>query len=200
MRAKDNNKLKTSRKGLITLLVVIVIMFGFSFALVPLYNAFCKVTGLNGKAEGQTFAVRSHERYDGEIDTARLITVQFLVTNNAELPWDIKPSMTSIELHPGEKKYVAYFAKNNTDRTMVIQAIPSISPGQAAAHLKKTQCFCFERQSLAPGESKEMPIIFHLDKEIPAWINTVSLSYTFFDVTNQTDTTTNQQPVGRIQP
>jgi cytochrome c oxidase assembly protein subunit 11 len=196
--SKDKKKSKTSRKGLLILFLIVIGMFGFSFALVPLYNAFCKVTGLNGKAGGQTFAVRS-ERYDGEIDTARTITVQFLVTNNANLPWEIKPTMTSIELHPGEKKYVAYLARNTSDHTMVVQAIPSIAPGQAAAHLKKTQCFCFEHQSLQAGESKEMPIVFHLDKEIPGWINTVSLSYTFFDVTDQADHT-NQQPVGRIQP
>jgi cytochrome c oxidase assembly protein subunit 11 len=200
MRKKEATLSKKSfRKSLFVLLFAVIAMFAFSFALVPLYNAFCKVTGLNGKAGGQSFAMQSEDKEE-KIDVNRTITVQFLVTNNANLPWTIKPNVASIDLHPGEKKHVTYFAQNNSDHEMTIQAIPSISPGQAAAHLKKTQCFCFEHQTLKPGESMDMPIVFHLDTDLPGWINTVSLSYTFFDITHHEETVHSHQPVGYIQP
>lgn len=169
------------RKLLLILTASAVLMFGFGFALVPLYNVFCKVTGLNGKT-GDATAYNP----DMLIDKSRTVTVQFVASNNdsAKLPWDFYPQQTSIKLHPGEVVRIAYFAKNNAKRTMSVQAIPSVAPGLAATYLKKTECFCFTQQTFKPGESQEMPILFHLDKDLPKHIKTVTLSYTLFDATH----------------
>jgi len=170
--AKNKRTLKIS-------LFVALLMLGFGFALVPLYNVFCKVTGINGKTGGAV-AVSSGV----PIDKTRNVTVEFLSTNNANLPWDFHPIQKKVKLHPGEMVRVAFFGKNFTDHAMTIQAIPSVSPGEAAKYLKKTECFCFTRQTLKGGESHEFPILFHIDPKLPKKIHTLTLSYTIFDVSN----------------
>lgn len=165
-----------NRRTVIVLMTTVIGMFMFGFAMVPLYNVFCKVTGINGRIYGAA-EVQAHTK----IDKNRLVTVIFAATNNEQLPWDFRPNQTSIKIHPGEVVKVAFFAKNNADKKMIVQAIPSISPGIASKYLMKTECFCFTQQMLEPGESMDMPILFHLDSALPKEINTVMLSYTLFD-------------------
>jgi len=163
-------------KKLIKILLLVALgMFGFGFAMVPMYNVLCKTIGVNGKTN--TVA----DKAANEIDYSREVTVEFLATNNAELPWDFKPSQTKMRMHPGEIKRATYFAKNNTKKRMTIQAIPSITPSQAAKYLKKTECFCFTQQSLQGGDSAELPMLFHVDPKLPKKINTITISYTVFD-------------------
>lgn len=172
---------KKHRKLFIILMVTVIGMFGFGYAMVPLYNVFCKVTGINGRVFGA-----AEVQAVTPIDKSRTITVIFLATNNEQLPWEFRPSQTSVKIHPGEVTRVSYFAKNNSDNTMVVQAIPSVSPGLASKYLRKTECFCFTQQTLGPGESMDMPILFHLDSDLPKDMRTVTLSYTLFntEITN----------------
>lgn len=167
---------KSNKRLLIILATVSVLMFGFGFAMVPLYSVFCKATGINGKTGGAV-------TYDDQvIDKSRLVTVEFLATNNENLDWEFTPVDKKITLHPGEIKHTAYYARNNTDKDMAVQAIPSVTPGIAAKHMKKTECFCFTRQVFKAHQEMEMPLIFHLDKELPKHITTLTLSYTMFDL------------------
>jgi cytochrome c oxidase assembly protein subunit 11 len=164
-------------------MIVVVGMFCFGFALVPLYNVFCKVTGINGKTGAQvTLSSTLRE------DDSRKISVEFTTSLNASMPWEFRPLQDSVEVHPGKPTRVDFIAKNNTDHTMTGQAIPSVAPGLAAQYLHKTECFCFSQQTLAAGEEKVMPVIFYLDPEIPADIHQLILSYTFFVTKGQSDT------------
>jgi len=112
---------------------------------------------------------------------ARSITVQFDSTNNADLPWEFYPLTKTVTVHPGEIKDIVYFAKNKSDKTIVAQAIPGITPWQATAYFNKTECFCFKQQTLKAGESREMPLRFIIDTHLPEDLNTITLSYTFMD-------------------
>lgn len=165
-------------KAIARLLLVVVGMFGFGFAMVPLYNAICDVTGLNGKTGGQYVT-------DGteSVNEERVVTIQFLTNNNAGMPWEFRPSVRSLEVHPGEQNATTFYAKNPVDKNMTAQAIPSVSPGYAAQYLHKTECFCFNQQHLAGGEDIDMPLRFIIDSEIPADITRLTLSYTLYDVT-----------------
>lgn len=191
MLAKNNYK--TNRLVFILLLCSLA-MFGFGFALVPIYDVLCKGLGINGKTGGQeSLAAVS------AIDYSRTITVQFVATNNERLPWKFYPMQRSIEVHPGQNTRVAYFAQNQTQNNMVVQAIPSVTPSRAAKYLRKTECFCFTQQTLKGHESMEMPLIFHIDRDLPADINTVTLSYTLFDVTGkQQKQSVSKDKIGRI--
>lgn len=171
--------IKSNKRLIIILVSVVIGMFGFGYALVPFYNVLCSALNINGKPNATPAAAAS------AIDRSRIVTIQFLSNNNANLPWEFRPLTKSIELHPGENRYIEYWAKNDTNRTMTIQAIPSISPTPAAKHLKKTECFCFDRQTLKAHQSMNMPILFHIDRDLPKDINTVTLSYTLFDVTGK---------------
>lgn len=153
-------------------------MFLFGYALVPLYNVLCNKLGINGKTNLVS------EKNNSAIDTSRTITVEFLASNNANLPWEFHPKIKKIEIHPGEDAVLAYYAKNDSDHTMTIQAVPSVTPGLAAAHLKKTECFCFTQQTLKAHQSMNMPLIFHLDNGLPDNIHEVTLSYTIFEAKN----------------
>lgn len=153
-------------------------MFGFGFALVPLYNVMCRQLGINGKTNNQPIAYQV-----ATVDNSRLLTVEFITTINGDLAWDFHPMSRKLRMHPGEMKRTSFYAENKTNRPMVVQAIPSVSPAEAARYLKKTECFCFARQALKPHEHMQMPVLFHLDTELPKHIKTVTLSYTLFDVT-----------------
>ena len=158
--------------------LIVVGMFGFGFAMVPLYDLLCSVTGLNGSTTGR---IQESSLLKSKVDLSRTITVQFDSTTNAELPWEFYPMVKKMEIHPGEVKEVTYFAKNISDKTIVAQAIPGITPWQATEHFNKTECFCFTKQKLEPGESKEMPLRFVIDANLPADLKTITLSYTFMD-------------------
>ena len=161
------------------LALLVVGMFGFGFALVPLYDVFCEVTGLNGKTGGRV----SYDAAVIEVEEDRLVTVQFTANNNAGMSWQFRPMVNQIEVHPGELTEVKFYARNPTGMTMIAQAIPSVVPFVAADYLHKTECFCFTQQSLAGGEEIEMPVMFYIDKAIPEDVHKLTLSYTLFDVT-----------------
>jgi len=167
------------------LAVVTLVMFGFGYALVPLYLAICEMTGINILALGEkelpsSGNARLAEPKNSQVDTSRLITVEF--DANARGPWQFKPMQNSLQVHPGEMATVMYEFQNVQDRAMSAQAIPSYAPKQAAAHFNKLECFCFNQYTLAPGEKKMWPVVFVIDKKLSKDVTTITLSYTFFEV------------------
>jgi cytochrome c oxidase assembly protein subunit 11 len=162
------------------LLFIVLGMFGFGFAMVPLYDVFCDITGLNGKTSQQAAVAVA-----GPVDTKRTITVEFIANLNASAPWQFTPKVTKMQVHPGEFYRTSFFAKNLTQQHLVGQAIPSVAPGLAAQHFQKIECFCFDRQAFKPGEGREMPVVFRLDPDISSDVSTVTLSYTFFRLADQ---------------
>lgn len=163
------------------LFVAVIGMFGFGFALVPIYNSLCKALNINGKTNTEAIA------YDNStiVDKKRVVTVEFLSTKHGAIPWEFYPKTRKIDVHPGEIAKLAFYAENQSNNRMTVQAIPSVTPGLAAKYLKKTECFCFEQQTLNGHEAMNMPLLFHLDPELPKNINTITLSYTLFDVTGR---------------
>ena len=161
-----------------------VLMFGLGFALVPLYEVFCEVTGLNGKTDANPAAAYRAPTGAGMATVERTVRVQFLAINNGSMPWQFRaPAESELRISPGAAPVqLSYYARNGTDRDMVAQAVPSVSPGRAAKHLRKVECFCFERQPLAAGEEAQLPLRFYLSPELPEDIDTITLSYTLFDV------------------
>jgi cytochrome c oxidase assembly protein subunit 11 len=157
------------------LALVAVLMFGFGFLMVPLYDLFCDITGLNGKTKGPVVRVQQ------VINQERLVTVQFLSTNNDNMLWDFQPLQQQIKVHPGAWNKVSFWAFNPTKEAMVAQAVPSVSPSQGAEYLQKAECFCFEQQQLEAGEGREMELVFTVTGDLPAAIQTLTLSYTLFD-------------------
>lgn len=172
---------KSHRKILIIAGVIATVMFFFCFAMVPLYNVICRVTGINTSVTSGQFSLPAV--VSQEADMSREVTVQFVVINNKGLPWNFYPDKKEIKLHPGENIKTAFHAKNNTNRTMTIQAIPGITPAEAIAHFHKVQCFCFNQQTLKGGESKDMGLIFYVGKDLPKDVHVITLAYTLFDVT-----------------
>jgi cytochrome c oxidase assembly protein subunit 11 len=188
----DANLESKSHRFLVLILTLGVIgMFGFGYALVPIYNVMCKTFGINGKPGGATSASTD------PIDYERTVTVQFLATKNNYLPWKFHPLVKTIKVHPGENTKVAFYAENETNNTMIVQAIPSITPGIAAKYLKKTECFCFSKQSMNGQQGMNWPLLFHIDKDLPKHIRTVTLSYTLFDITKNAHNIS-PKVVGRI--
>ncbi len=153
-------------------------MFGFGFALVPLYDVFTGITGLNGK----TGRVEASIIDADAVDTSRTIEVRFLANTAPGLPWSFEPLVKKMEVHPGKVYEARYLAKSTAGRTTVGQAVPSVSPGLAAKHFNKTECFCFTQQELAGFEAREMPLRFVIDSAISEDIEQITLSYTFFSV------------------
>ena len=154
-----------------------VLMFGFGFALVPLYDIFCEITGLNGKVTEQV------EKFDYVIDESRTVRIQFIASNNAEMPWNFAPLQDQLSINPGAWNQVGFWVENNTDKFMVSQAVPSITPSEAAQYVKKSECFCFNQQPLPAGESKQMNLVFTISPDLPKEIETISMVYTLFDST-----------------
>lgn len=161
-------------KTLAKFVVVTLGMFGFGFALVPFYYKICEVTGINSGDE-QALAKNT------QVDTSRLVRLEFDANTNGDLPWHFKPEFPSIQVHPGQLVQVEYTVTNNGDHPIVGQAVPSYGPARAAAFFKKIECFCFTPQKLAAGETRRMPVIFVLDPGMDKDVHTVTLSYTFFD-------------------
>ena len=175
MAAEPNNKPATNTKVIAKLLVTVVAMFGFGFALVPLYDVFCNVTGLNGKTGDQVSSFSA-----AGVDTSREIKVEFLTSLNEYMPWEFKALKDSVKVHPGQPTKVDFVVKNKTNKDMVGQAIPSVAPGIAAKYFQKTECFCFTEQVLRAGEEKVMPVVFVVDPSISEDVREITLSYTFF--------------------
>ncbi len=164
------------------LAVVAALMFGFGYALVPIYRSICEALGINVLALSEQRTGVSQARYDGntQVDTSRTILVEF--DANARGVWDFKPAQSSIQVHPGEITTVMYQFRNTQNRVMAAQAIPSYAPAQAAPHFSKLECFCFNEYLLQAGEVKEWPVVFVIDPKLPKDVKTITLSYTFFEV------------------
>lgn len=175
---------RSNRKIVIIGIIAVMIMFGFCFAIVPLYSLICKQTGINTSApNGGLLTPVSATVNQADVDKTRTITVQLITVNHNGLAWDFFPRTTTVHVHPGENNTVYFHAKNTTEKSMSVQAIPSMTPTDALSYFHKIQCFCFVQQTLRGGESKEMPMIFRVDKELPKNINTITLAYTLFDTT-----------------
>ena len=166
----------STRRLVIRLSLVVVAMFGFGFALVPIYDVMCQAFGINGKTAGA---------YEGSqaVDEQRQVRVQFLATNAAEMVWEFGPQADEVVVHPGDSTQMLFVAYNPTDKPMTAQAIPSVAPSKAAAYFHKTECSCFTQQVLQPGERIEMPVRFIVDRDLPADVRHLTLAYTLFDVT-----------------
>ena len=173
------------------LAVIAVGMFAFGYALIPVYRAICEATGINilsvtekqVPGNGLTSAAVARTA-NTQIDKSRTITVEF--DANSRGPWQFKPALRSMQVHPGELATVMYEFQNVQNRTMAAQAIPSYAPRQAAPHFNKLECFCFNQYTLAAGEKKEWPVAFVIDPRIPKDVTTITLSYTFFEVGGKT--------------
>jgi cytochrome c oxidase assembly protein subunit 11 len=174
----DNTKVNNPATSALKLLVVVFGMFGFGFALVPLYDLICDVTGLNGKTGDQYTQVGEQQ-----IDESRVVKIQFLTNNNSGMPWEFRPVVRTMEVTPGKLYATNFHVMNPSDETITAQAIPSVSPYRAAQYLHKTECFCFEQQELKSGESLDMPMRFIVDASLPKEVTTLTLSYTIFDIT-----------------
>jgi cytochrome c oxidase assembly protein subunit 11 len=177
--------LADNRRMLGKLLVVTVVMFGFGYALVPMYRAICDALGINVLAVAERRVASgswtgSQPAVNTQVDTSRWITVEF--DANSRGPWDFKPAQRSVQVHPGEVTTVMYEFRNAQSRTMVAQAIPSYAPRQASPHFNKLECFCFNEYKLAPGEARSWPVVFVIDPKLPKDVTTITLSYTFFEV------------------
>ena len=163
---------------------MVVGFFGFGFAMVPLYGLFCDITGINS-AGGTGGRTAEAELVKLGVDYERRVQVEFDYTLNAGLDWDIKPQRRTMDVHPGKPYDIVYTVRNNSDREVVAQAIPGVTPWQATEHFNKIACFCFEQQALAPGETTDLKLRFVLDRGLPQKYNTVTLSYTFMDTNRE---------------
>ncbi len=165
---------RSNRTLIVKLVVVVVAMFGFGYALVPFYEKICEVTGLRNIDAADT--VRNTQ-----IDTSRTVRIEF-DTNLRNLPWQFRALQLATDVHPGAVTQAMFEVVNMTDRPITGQAIPSYGPQQAALYFKKLDCFCFSQQTLAPHEKRDMPVVFVVDPKLPKDVPTITLSYTFFEV------------------
>jgi cytochrome c oxidase assembly protein subunit 11 len=178
--------------------VIVLGMFAFGYALVPIYKAICEMTGINVLALGdrQIPGATPTMSANTQVDTSRSITVEF--DANARGPWMFKPAVRSLQVHPGELATVMYEFQNVQSRTMSAQAIPSYAPVQAGAHFNKLECFCFSQYTLAPGEKKQWPVAFVIDPKLSKDVSTITLSYTFFEVGGKTPAAPTAGPVAAV--
>lgn len=156
------------------LVLLVVAMFGFGYLMVPIYDVFCEITGLNGKTASSSAGLVTEAAQD------RLVTVEFVATVNSGGAWEFHPTVSRMQVRPGKLYDTTFFARNKLPQEQVGQAVPSVVPGSAARHFQKTECFCFEQQQFAAGEGRDMPVRFILDPDLPKHIDTITLSYTFF--------------------
>jgi cytochrome c oxidase assembly protein subunit 11 len=192
---REKKQKRLNRDMLFKLVLVVVVMTGFGYAMVPMYKSICEALGVNVIARGDVGS--AYGAKPGEVNTQvnlkRDITVEF--DANARGPWEFHPEQNAVTVHPGQLTTVMYEFKNTQPRTMTAQAIPSYAPGVAQSHFTKVECFCFKQQTLAPGESRRWPVIFVVDDKLPKDVRTITLSYTFFEVGG----TTPPAPVGQIE-
>lgn len=177
MATEPSGRLRLNRAMLGKLVVIGVVMFGFSYALVPVYRQMCELLGINVLTQKDGMVGRPANT---QVDTSRTITVE--LDGNAQGPWRFRPTTRSIDVHPGELATVMYEVVNTQDRTVQAQAIPSYAPQSATPHFKKVECFCFKQQTLGPHEARQMPVVFFIDPKLPREVKTITLSYTFFEV------------------
>lgn len=180
MDAQDKALEKRFNRGMMMrLLVVVTLMFGFGYALVPLYKAICDITGLNVVTTRDLYGAGAAVK-NTQVDTTRTITVEF--DSNARGPFAFRPVRHSMEVHPGELTTIVYEVANGQSRDISAQAIPSYAPKQATEYFKKVECFCFKQQTLKANEAREMPVVFVVDPKLPKDVKVITLSYTFFEI------------------
>ena len=171
------------------LFLLSIAMFGFGYALVPLYDVFCDITGLNGK----TGTIAAEQAEQMPVDETRVVTVEFDTNVNGELPWTFKARDRKLQVSPGEITDTVFVVENNSDRPVYGQAVPSVAPAQASLFFNKTECFCFTQQLLEPGEKKEMLVRFVVDSKLPEKISTMTLSYTYFMAPESSEKVSNKE-------
>jgi cytochrome c oxidase assembly protein subunit 11 len=159
------------------LLVIALVMFGFGYALVPIYKQICELTGVNILTPKD---IPIKDISNSQIDKSREVTIEF--DANTQGPWRFRPIVSSMKVHPGEMTQVVYEVVNKQSYKMDAQAIPSYAPQQAAQYFKKMECFCFKQQTLGANEARQMPVVFYIDPKLPKDVKTITLSYTFFEV------------------
>ena len=192
---REKKQKRLNRNMLFKLTVFVFAMSGFGYAMVPMYKSICEALGVNVIARGDVGAAYGTKPGDvnTQVDPSRDIKVEF--DANARGPWEFHPEQNEVTVHPGQLTTVMYEFRNTQSRTMTAQAIPSYAPGVAQSHFTKVECFCFNQQTLAPGESKRWPVIFVVDSKLPKDVKTITLSYTFFEVGG----TTPPAPVGQLE-
>lgn len=171
-----NSPVRSNRQLVTRLAIMATCMFGFGFLLVPIYDVLCEITGIGGRTN-ETVAVVPAGM---QVDTGRTVTVEFVAVVNEQAPWEFRPAVSSIEIHPGQLYDTTFYARNLTDRELVGQAIPSVAPGTAAKHFQKTECFCFTAQKFVAREGRDMGVQFMVDPDLPEYVDRITLSYTFF--------------------
>lgn len=174
----DSETRQANRQVFKRLAVFALVMFAFGYAMVPFYKKFCEVTGITNLLQPNT---SKGELSSTQVDTSRWVTLEF-DANVHGMAWQFAPVTRSVRVRPGEMTHVMFEIKNTGDAPMVGQAIPSYGPKHAAEFVKKLECFCFKQQALAAGETRQMPVQFVIDPALPTGVNTVTLSYTFFEV------------------
>ncbi len=174
---------RDNRRMVGKLAVIVLAMFGFGYALVPMYRTICDALGINVLSLSERLtsgAATGSRKASTQVDLSRSITVEF--DANARGVFEFKPALRSLQVHPGEMATVMYEFRNVQNRTLAAQAIPSYAPMQAGMHFNKVECFCFNEYILKPGERKEWPVVFYIDAKLPKDVTTITLSYTFFEV------------------
>ncbi|MBX3619434.1 MAG: cytochrome c oxidase assembly protein [Rhizobacter sp.] len=181
-QTRDASLIGDNRRMVLKLAVVAAAMFGFGYALVPLYKSICEALGINVLSLTEQAVPGNSKATPGntQVDLSRTITVEF--DANARGPWEFHPAKRHVDVHPGEMTTVMYEFRNIQNRTMAAQAIPSYAPKQATPYFNKLECFCFNEYTLKPGESREWPVVFVIDPKLPKDVKTITLSYTFFEV------------------
>jgi cytochrome c oxidase assembly protein subunit 11 len=174
---EQSGRIALNKKMLGKLVVVAVAMFGFGYALIPVYKQMCEVLGINVLTQKDGMAVRDENT---QVDKSRTITI--VLDGNAQGPWRFRPVQRSIDVHPGELATVMYEVVNTQARTVQAQALPSYAPQSATPHFKKVECFCFKQQTMGPNEARQMPVVFFIDPALPREVKTITLSYTFFEI------------------
>lgn len=176
-QTEDSKHSKLNAQMFGKLVVIAVMMFGFGYLLVPIYKQICEITGVN-ILTSQEMKVKPID--NSQVDKSRTITVEF--DANTQGPFRFRPTVNSMQVHPGEMAQIVYEVVNTQARSVEAQAIPSYAPQQAAAHFKKVECFCFQQQTLEASQAKQMPVVFYLDPALPKDVKTITLSYTFFEI------------------
>ncbi len=186
-----NAEPRRHRPLVVKLLLLTVASFAFGLALVPFYDTLCKAVGFNGKTLQD--ALNAGEVKEMRVDTSRVLTVQFTSTLMPGLEWEIKPEENAVVVHPGEMRTTRFLVRNLSNKTIVGQAVPSISPSQAAVAFRKLECFCFKQQTMAPGETREMPLTFIINPDIDSKLQEMTLAYAFFPAPENTTSTGDKQ-------
>ena len=192
---RQKKQKRLNRNMLFKLTLVVMLMSGFGYAMVPMYKSICEALGVNVIARGDVGSAygKKASELNTQVDLKRDVVVEF--DANVRGPWEFHPEQNAVTVHPGQLTTVMYEFRNTQSRTMTAQAIPSYAPGVAQSHFTKVECFCFNQQTLAPGESKRWPVIFVVDDKLPKDVKTITLSYTFFEVGG----TTPPAPLGQLE-